>query len=362
MSRRTLAAVIGSVVQSVIIGAVRADSPSPRRPRAARHSASAGLPVLLALLWPVQALAQTNPAVVVEYYHLDALGSVRVVTDQNGQILKNAAGVEVGRHDFLPFGEEWNSPASAKEKKLFTGHERDAETGLDYFGARYYRPQVGRFTTIDPVYSWSENLTDPQRWNRYAYVRNNPLKFTDPDGRIPLWVTGGIGAAAYGGWTAYVNVQNGRPWYQDIGVEAGKGFLVGATLGLAAPALVATDLGVGTATVALDAAALGRAREALVAQLVGGRVAGDVKVTLQGVGTTAVDVYGKAGEFVGVGGPAKAINLSLLGSKLKQLAGAAEDAGVTAQYYFAKGTPEAAIKLAQKWLGKENVFLFEMKQ
>jgi len=53
-----------------------------------------------------------------------------------------------------------------------------------YFGARYYRANVGRFTTIDPVYTWEENLVDPQRWNRYAYARNNPLKFVDPDGKF----------------------------------------------------------------------------------------------------------------------------------------------------------------------------------
>jgi RHS repeat-associated protein len=52
-----------------------------------------------------------------------------------------------------------------------------------YFGARYYRADIGRFTTVDPVYTWQENLADPQRWNRYAYVRNNPLRWTDPDGR-----------------------------------------------------------------------------------------------------------------------------------------------------------------------------------
>ena len=82
---------------------------------------------------------------------------------------------------------EWNPQSTAKEKKLFTGYERDAETGLDYFGARYYRPQIGRFTTI------SENLVDPQRWNRSAYVANNPLKCTDPDGRVPVLVE----------WTGY---------------------------------------------------------------------------------------------------------------------------------------------------------------
>ena len=57
------------------------------------------------------------------------------------------------------------------------------------FGARYYRAQVGRFTTVDPVSTLSENLVDPQRWNRYAYARNNPLKYVDPDGRELKWAT-----------------------------------------------------------------------------------------------------------------------------------------------------------------------------
>ena len=52
------------------------------------------------------------------------------------------------------------------QPKHFTGKERDAETGLDYFGARYYGSKIGRFTTVDPVYTWQENLVDPQRWNR----------------------------------------------------------------------------------------------------------------------------------------------------------------------------------------------------
>jgi RHS repeat-associated protein len=245
-----LFATISRVVAGVgLTRAVRVDSPLPRRPRAAAHLASAGLLILLALLWPTQAMAQTNPAVVVEYYHLDALGSVRVVTDQNGQILKNAAGVEVGRHDFLPFGEEWPAPQpTAKEKKLFTGHERDTDTGLDYFGARYYRPQVGRFTTIDPLQTTAENLTDPQRWNRYAYVRNNPLKYTDPDGRMPwaLIVPAFVGTVVYGGWDIWTNVQRGDPWNQNLGVEMSKGFIVGLTLGSMAPAVVGSGVGYGS--------------------------------------------------------------------------------------------------------------------
>ncbi len=59
----------------------------------------------------------------------------------------------------------------------------DAAYARPYFGARYYRAEVGRFSTVDPVVTFDENLVDPQRWNRYAYARNNPLKYTDPDGR-----------------------------------------------------------------------------------------------------------------------------------------------------------------------------------
>lgn len=62
----------------------------------------------------------------------------------------------------------------------FTGKERDAETGLDYFGARYMSAAQGRFTSPDPLPGWQK---DPQSWNMYAYGRNNPLKYVDPDGQ-----------------------------------------------------------------------------------------------------------------------------------------------------------------------------------
>lgn len=65
----------------------------------------------------------------------------------------------------------------------FSGKERDAESGLDYFGARYFSSPQGRFTSPDPLYFQAEMLSDPQRFNLYAYTRNNPLKFVDPTGR-----------------------------------------------------------------------------------------------------------------------------------------------------------------------------------
>jgi RHS repeat-associated protein len=102
----------------------------------------------------------------------------------------DAAGAVIERHDYLPFGEEWCGTAVCGANRTpgqplrFTGKERDAETGLDYFGARYYRANAGRFTTVDPLYVVSANLADPQLWNRYTYVRNNPLRHRDPDGRF----------------------------------------------------------------------------------------------------------------------------------------------------------------------------------
>ncbi|MEZ5355751.1 MAG: RHS repeat-associated core domain-containing protein [Bryobacteraceae bacterium] len=67
----------------------------------------------------------------------------------------------------------------------YTGKERDAETGLDYFGARYMSSAQGRFTSPDPLLS-SGRPWDPQSWNRYSYVLNNPLRYTDPLG-LYVW-------------------------------------------------------------------------------------------------------------------------------------------------------------------------------
>ncbi len=62
------------------------------------------------------------------------------------------------------------------------GKERDAESGADYFGARHYAQSLGRFMQPDEVFV-DQNKSDPQSWNLYAYVRNNPASNYDPDGR-----------------------------------------------------------------------------------------------------------------------------------------------------------------------------------
>ena len=128
------------------------------------------------------------------YYHLDALGSVRAVTD--------AAGATVRRHDYAAFGEA-PAPGLGADARRFTGKERDAETGLDYFSARYYGAPTGRFTTPDPGHIGGD-IFDPQSWNAYAYARNNPLRFVDPTG-TEYYVTAEGGQAYWfeGSWGAF---------------------------------------------------------------------------------------------------------------------------------------------------------------
>jgi RHS repeat-associated protein len=66
-------------------------------------------------------------------------------------------------------------------RQQFTAKERDVETGLDYFLARYFASTQGRFTSSDPILASGRNWV-PQSWNRYSYVLNNPLRLVDPDG------------------------------------------------------------------------------------------------------------------------------------------------------------------------------------
>jgi RHS repeat-associated protein len=118
------------------------------------------------------------------YIATDHLGSTRLVTDQNANV--------VGRHDYLPFGEEIAANTGGRNSNFgtqdfvnqkFTGQERDSETGLDFFQARYFSGALGRFNSPDPSNAGA-NLFNPQSWNGYTYVNNDPLDATDPTGMI----------------------------------------------------------------------------------------------------------------------------------------------------------------------------------
>jgi RHS repeat-associated protein len=107
------------------------------------------------------------------YYLQDSLGTSRVITTATGAVCYDA--------DFYPFGGERAYTDTCDPAYKFTGKERDSESGLDDFGLRYMSSQYGRFMSPDSIANDWE-LQNPQTWNRYAYARNNPLIYVDPDG------------------------------------------------------------------------------------------------------------------------------------------------------------------------------------
>ena len=110
------------------------------------------------------------PAGSVAYYFSDHLKTASVITDATGNIKSES--------DFYPWGGELQFVNNDANHYKFTGKERDSETGLDYFGARYYSNGLGRFITPDwtatPEPVPYADLTDPQSLNQYSYVRNIP--------------------------------------------------------------------------------------------------------------------------------------------------------------------------------------------
>jgi RHS repeat-associated protein len=111
------------------------------------------------------------PSAVVHYYFSDHLGSANVVT--------SSAGVIQDESDYYPFGGERAITNSDPNNYKFTGKERDSESGLDNFGARFDSSSMGRFMSPDPL---GGRLINPQTLNKYSYVANNPINFTDPTG------------------------------------------------------------------------------------------------------------------------------------------------------------------------------------
>ncbi len=115
----------------------------------------------------------------------DHLGSTRLVTKQDQTVAEC--------RDFFPFGERIGSGLNGRSltcyggtgdvlAQQFTGKERDKESSLDYFGARYYSARLGRFVSLDAPFV-DQFASAPQSWSLYSYARNNPLRFLDPTGR-----------------------------------------------------------------------------------------------------------------------------------------------------------------------------------
>jgi RHS repeat-associated protein len=103
-----------------------------------------------------------------KYIHQDSLSSSSVMSDDEGQLVSSIK--------YYPFGE--TKSGSVDTDKQFTGQRHD-DTGLYYYGARYYDPTIGRFISADLIIT---DLRYSQCLNRYSYTYDNPLRYTDPTG------------------------------------------------------------------------------------------------------------------------------------------------------------------------------------
>jgi RHS repeat-associated protein len=135
---------------------------------------------------------------VITYVHTDQLGSVSAES--------NTSGATLSRMHYKAFGDNIET---ASDDVGYTGHKFDTDIGLSYMQARYYDPVIGRFYSNDPVGTLGHLVQgNVQGFNRYAYANNNPYKYTDPDGRIPValaWFATPPGQAALvtaGKWVA----------------------------------------------------------------------------------------------------------------------------------------------------------------
>ena len=147
------------------------------------------------------------------YYHPDHLGSSQLMTDRDGDVVQ--------QYGYTPFGKEnyKNNTLAFRVSSRYTGQTLDEETGLYYYGARYYDPELARFIQADST------VPDPefsQAYNRYAYVYNNPLKFTDPTGQNPFLIAMAISMAISGGVAA---ATGGNPDSGNGDGRAGHGAL-----------------------------------------------------------------------------------------------------------------------------------------
>jgi RHS repeat-associated protein len=163
------------------------------------------------------------------YYSVDHLGSTRLVTDTSGNAQK--------RFDYLPFGEEIYAGIDGRIAGMgyqsgpdplnpkFTGKERDLETGLDYFLARYYSGAQGRFTSPDPHSATLLHVLSPQRWNRYSYAIGDPLSFSDPTGKDAVAVNFSGMVGGYGHEGILSIHQDGRATYAELDQGTALGFM-----------------------------------------------------------------------------------------------------------------------------------------
>jgi len=175
----------GTRVQKALSGSINTDFIFSRGNDIAEYDfASGGSPSVASptreFIYLGGQLISTIQGSAIVYHHADHL-SVRLTTDSTG--------TKIGEQGHYPYGEQWYA-ANTTSKFIFTSYSRDSESGNDYAMARFYISRFGRFSCADPVFG---RPADPQSWNRYAYVRNNPVNMVDANGTSFLhWLLKGF--------------------------------------------------------------------------------------------------------------------------------------------------------------------------
>lgn len=135
----------------------------------------ASVMTFILLLWAGLMSALVQAGETVTYYHPDGLGSPAAATDSTGNV--------VWQEEYQAYGTRIRQQGTVNNSLWYTGKFHEETTGLTYFGARWYDPVVGRFMGVDPAGYQEGNV---HSFNRYAYANNNPHRFVDPDGRVPV--------------------------------------------------------------------------------------------------------------------------------------------------------------------------------
>lgn len=206
------------------------------------------------------------------YYHGDHLGGANVLTDADGAVKEII--------EYSPFGEYSRRDKYGTDEELarfyFTGQRRDDETGLYYYGTRYYDPSIGRFITPDTVVPYPSN---PQAFNRYTYAGNNPVSY----------------------------LEDGNGWFIPFIIAAIKGAAIGAAVGAATAAVTGGDIGKGALFGAIGGAAFAGVASG-VTSLAKFALTGTTNVSLIGNTATTLSIIsgtvGGAAAGAGVAGAA----------------------------------------------------------
>jgi RHS repeat-associated protein len=139
--------------------------------------------------------------------------------------------VETSVARYLPYGGWRTEPTANLTDRAFTGQKENMDIGLYYYNARYYAPVIGRFISADIIVP---DPTNPQNYNRYSYVLNQPTIGTDPDGHcypICTAVAGGLIGGAVAGVTYYLTTSAGERNAADAALAIGTGVVGGVLIG-----------------------------------------------------------------------------------------------------------------------------------